>query len=100
MCRITHLRGKDCRHRWAEIDEPCGPGMGFSHCPFLNDNRFTLPVPEHYTVTRRCPKCRSSKKYDKNKFRMIKSVKRGIKIGTGPGKFDLGWEIPLRCTIM
>ena len=32
MCDITYFQHKTCKHVWAVIKTPCGPGMGFTTC--------------------------------------------------------------------
>jgi hypothetical protein len=93
MCRVTYFQQKTCKHIWATITEPCGPGMGFTTCTTFGDGSLVKDAPKYYrTEMRPCPRC-AGRHYDLNSVRMVESVGWGCKWGLGPAREDLGCEI-------
>ncbi|KAF4123481.1 hypothetical protein GMORB2_6182 [Geosmithia morbida] len=109
---------KKCKHTWAVISEPCGPGMGFVTCDiFYAANGRTIdekPRPGICrTMTRPCPRCEGRNlasnppgsgggggvaaltryQYDVNTVRMVEKRGWGLKWGTGPAMEDWGLEM-------
>lgn len=83
------------------IDEPCGPGMGFDNCATFHDRRWTIfrigPEDLAWEWDRVCP-WHDLLDYDYNRMRIIKKIKDGIRVGLGPSKADLGFDV--RCCVM
>ncbi|KAK0392770.1 hypothetical protein NLU13_2265 [Sarocladium strictum] len=95
MCLATYYQHKVCRHIWATITEPCGPGMGFFNCSSFCDGT-TNATPRFYrTKSRPCPRCDLDGVYDRNTVRMVEAMGRGIKWGVGPDVEDWGIDCNL-----
>ena len=102
MCTVTFFQHKGCKHTWATITEPCGPGMGFATCPNIGDGS-TKETPRLYkTKTRPCPRCSATQPllgaevvvaYDQNVVRMVGRMGWGFKLGCGPDEDDWGVDI-------
>ncbi|KAL1841200.1 hypothetical protein VTJ49DRAFT_7321 [Mycothermus thermophilus] len=90
--------GKDCKHRWATITNPCYPGMGFDNCPTFMDGQVRPDPPRRATRGEKCPKCDLKGEYDRNQTRMVTSVKYGFRWGLGPNKSDPGVDVT--CCVM
>lgn len=95
MCLTTYFYHKNCRHTWATITEPCGPGMGFSLCPSFSDGTINAAPRCYRTRSRPCPRCDLGGQYDRNAVRMVEAMGRGIKWGVGPGVEDWGLDCNL-----
>lgn len=96
MCGVTFFQHKDCKHTWATVTEPCGPGMGFATCPSMGDGT-TKETPRLYrTKSRPCPRCgvaAAAVVYDCNVVRMVSRTGRGFKLGCGAGEDDWGVDV-------
>ncbi|RDA87341.1 hypothetical protein CP532_2629 [Ophiocordyceps camponoti-leonardi (nom. inval.)] len=101
MCTVTFFRHRDCKHMWATITEPCGPGMGFYTCRSFEDPGVTKARPPVYrTRGRSCPRCGMEgmgEAVDGNLVRLVERMGWGLKIGVGPDEDD--WGVDLRCEI-
>ena len=95
MCGVTYFQHKKCKHMWAVITEPCGPGLGFSTCARMGDGSAREAPRLFRTRGRPCPRCGLRGAYDLNAVRMVSGMGWGVKWGTGPGKEDWGCEIEL-----
>lgn len=93
MCTVTYFEHKTCKHIWAVVTAPCGPGMGFFTCPFFCDGTAKMPPKHIRTRSRACPRCDLAGVYDRNFLRMVEDMGWGVKWGTGPGKDDWGFEV-------
>lgn len=121
---------RKCKHTWAVISEPCGPGMGFTTCSVFTSASTidgstieeSSPAAIYRTATRPCPKCErdaslaSSRRrrtrqqqqlydlghecMDPNTVRMVSGRGCGFKWGTGPAREDWGWEVKMGCSVM
>ncbi|KAK0716997.1 hypothetical protein B0T26DRAFT_647829 [Lasiosphaeria miniovina] len=108
MCISEHYTDPTCRHTWARICQPCGPGMGFTTCPsfFGNDGtcmyarRGAKPAPRGPFVVycEPCPVCDLRGAYDRNAVRVVVGVRRGVRAGAGPGRGDPG--VDFTCCVM
>ncbi len=80
------------------IDRPCAPGMGFSTCPLFFDGNIKPQPPTIKATRTACPIHDMKGNYDRNKSRMVVSVKHGMRWGWGPSKKDPGVDIG--CVLM
>ncbi|RCI15320.1 hypothetical protein L249_6386 [Ophiocordyceps polyrhachis-furcata BCC 54312] len=99
MCTVTFFRHRDCKHMWATVTEPCGPGMGFYTCRSFEDTGVTKARPPVYrTRGRSCPRCGTGEAVDGNVVRLVERMGWGVKIGVGPDGDD--WGVDLRCVMI
>ena len=99
MCKHAIYKHPMCRCQWLQIIQACAPGMGFSTCETFNNNTVKRPPPlymAHHTAL--CPRCDMEDDYDRNTFRMVVAMRKGMRWGTGPSRRDPGWDI--RCEVM
>ncbi|RDA90145.1 hypothetical protein CP533_0768 [Ophiocordyceps camponoti-saundersi (nom. inval.)] len=97
MCTVTFFRHRDCKHMWAAITEPCGPGMGFHTCRSFGDTGVTKDRPPVYlTRGRSCPRC-GTEAVDGNVVRLVRRMGWGLKIGVGPDEED--WGVDVSCML-
>ncbi|PFH60626.1 hypothetical protein XA68_10637 [Ophiocordyceps unilateralis] len=93
MCAVTFFRHRDCKHIWAAVTEPCGPGMGFYTCRSFGDTGVTKERPAVYrTRSRTCPRCAPGPP-DGNVVRVVERMGWGVKLGVGPDEDDWGVEL-------
>lgn len=104
MCTTTLFQHKTCKHIWAIIKEPCGPGMGFSTCENFTRGTVKEPPAIYNTRSRPCPRCEREpgRVCDANAIRAVESMGWGVKWGTGPEREDWGCEVKFRggCVIL
>jgi len=99
MCTLEFYKGACCRHKWARVAQPCGPGMGFSTCPWLFGTGRARPQPEAFVARQEpCPQCDLGGVYSRNEVRAVVRFRRGFRLGLGPGRRDPGVEV--RCGVM
>ncbi|KAH7328830.1 hypothetical protein B0I35DRAFT_418469 [Stachybotrys elegans] len=104
MCSVTFFQHKKCKHAWAVVTTPCGPGLGFSTCGSFG-NGITKDTPKFYkTRARPCPRCDLHGVYDRNVMLLVRNMGWGVKWGTGPDQNDWGLDIRMGtsrcCTIL
>lgn len=96
MCNTTLFEHRNCKHTWAVISEPCGPGMGFVTCGTFGSSTAKQPPRLYRTRTRLCPRCERAegrRYHDPNMVRMVEARGGKVKWGTGPDDHDWGCEI-------
>lgn len=85
-----------------ELTKPCAEGMDLLSCPdFTNDQPggpATMPARGHWAPDRECPRC-DYEQYDMRRRRVVVIKKTGVRLGTGPGKGDVGCDC-LCCAVM
>ncbi|KAK0612978.1 hypothetical protein B0T17DRAFT_620348 [Bombardia bombarda] len=93
MCRVEFYKDPYCGHRWARVTRPCYPGYGFTTCPsFFNGSSKSAPRC-FVAVQEPCPKCDLRGTYDRNQIRVVRRVRNGFRLGTGPSRRDPGVDI-------
>ena len=92
MCGVTFFQHKECKHTWATVTEPCGPGMGFATCPSMGDGTAKDRPRVYATRSRPCPRCGGAA-YDGNAVRMVARMGWGVKLGSGPDEGDWGVDV-------
>ncbi|KFA46629.1 hypothetical protein S40293_08207 [Stachybotrys chartarum IBT 40293] len=93
MCNITYFQHKKCKHVWAVITTPCGPGLGFMTCGTFGSG-MTKDTPKFYKSRKRpCPRCDLQGDYDRNNTLMVERMGWGVKWGLGPDENDWGVDL-------
>lgn len=93
MCRTVLYKSQNkkegCNHRWLVIDQPCGPGRGFSNCAIFKDRQDTLaPAPRGYWASKdKCPWHGLKGNYDFNRIRVIEKIDYHMFGALGAPKF-------------
>ncbi|KAH7034989.1 uncharacterized protein B0I36DRAFT_86475 [Microdochium trichocladiopsis] len=95
MCTTIHYRSRSCGHHWLQVQQACGPGMGFTYCARFGDGVAREPSPLVRTDSA-CPSCVLPNTYDRNRARMIVDIRGRWRWGFGPGRGDPGVE----CAVM
>ena len=74
---------------------PCAEGRNFSNCPSFANGKARRPesLKRSHAPEKSCPKCDKKDNYDGNTTRMVKDVRQGIKVGTGPSRSDPGVDM-------
>ena len=95
MCTTKFYKGPKCGHWWSELVTPCAEGRNFGNCPsFENGKARRLgSAPQAMAPEKSCPKCDKKNDYDGKKLRMISGVRKGIRVGMGPSRNDLGLDM-------
>lgn len=96
MCRVAKYKSRSCGCKWLRIIEPCAPNAGFSQCYGFGNGSLNNPLEEYEDEN--CPRHVLCGWYDRNYTRMIERERNGIRIGTGPYRYDTG--VDLRCIMM
>lgn len=99
MCHTSLFQNLKCKHSWAIITEPCGPGMGFLTCDTFGTSTVKQAPMICLTRARPCPKCLRDKHgcwSDPNTIRIVESFGSGVKWGTGPKQEDWGCELKFK----
>jgi len=98
MCRTKSWKSFPCKHQWVSLEKPCAEGKNFSNCKSFENRHARNPRAIYRAPAGSCPKCDKKDDYDGNKIRMVKAIKRGTKLGTGPSREIFGVECI--CTLM
>jgi len=98
MCRTKSWKSFPCKHQWVSLEKPCAEGKNFSNCKSFENRHARNPRTIYRAPAGSCPKCDKKDDYDGNKIRMVKAIKRGTKLGTGPSRENFGIECI--CTLM
>lgn len=95
MCNVTYFQHKTCKHKWAVVSQPCGPGMGFSTCELFGNGAAKEATAMYKTKSRLCPRCDLGGVYDRNVVRVVEKMGWGVKWGAGPARDDWGFELKM-----
>lgn len=98
MCWTKSWKSFPCKHQWVSLEKPCAEGKNFSNCKSFENRHARSPRMIYRAPAGSCPKCDKKDDYDGNKIRMVKAIKRGTKLGTGPSRENFGVECI--CTLM
>lgn len=104
MCKVARYQSPDCGHSWLVLATPCAAGRNLTTCQDFKAGALTwvdslapfrrvrMAPPES------CHWCDKRGDYSSTTHRMIKRESSGIRFGLGPGRHQLGVDIP--CLVM